>query len=44
MNLAKDAGLTKSQLNQQCIQTFGSVLDYISRKDASTLIESLRQQ
>ncbi len=44
MSLAKDAGMTKSQLNQQCVQTFGSVLDYISRKDASSLIESLRQQ
>ncbi len=44
MNLAKDASMTKAQLNQHCVQTYGSVLDYLSRKDASNLIDSLRQQ
>jgi len=44
MNLAKDRGMNKAQLNQHCVQTYGSVLDYLSRKDASSLIESLRQQ
>jgi len=29
INLAKDAGMTKSQLNQHCVQTYGSVLDNI---------------
>jgi len=29
INLAKDAGMTKSQLNQHCVRTYGSVLDNI---------------
>lgn len=44
MNLANDAGMTKAQLNQHCVQTYGSILDYLNRKDASNLIESFRQQ
>ena len=44
LDIIKEQGLTKGALNQQCVQAYGSVLDYISRKDASSLIEELLAQ
>ena len=44
LNIIKDLGMTRSELNQQCVQEYGSVLDHISRSDASTLIEKLLAQ
>jgi hypothetical protein len=41
LDIIKDMGMTKSQLNQQCVQVYGSVLDHISRHDASSLIDEL---
>lgn len=41
LNLIKDAGMTKSELNQHCTQMYGSVTDYLNRTDASTLIDWL---
>lgn len=41
LDLIKEQGMTKSQLNQQCVQVYGSVLAHISRHDASSLIDEL---
>jgi hypothetical protein len=41
MSLTKEAGMTKAQLNEHCVQAYGSVVDHISRNDASSLIEWL---
>jgi hypothetical protein len=42
LDLATGKGMTKSELNQKCLNAFGSVLDYISRSDASNLIGELQ--
>ena len=44
LNIIKDLGMTRSEINQQCAKAYGSVLDHISRSDASTLIEELLAQ
>ena len=44
LDLMKEAGMTKAQLNQHCTEIYGSVLDYINRSDASGLIDYLRSQ
>jgi hypothetical protein len=44
LGLIKDCGMTKSEFNQRCVQAYGSVLDHISRSDASSLIEELLAQ
>jgi hypothetical protein len=44
LDLITSKGMTKSQLNQQCTQIYGSVVDYINRNDASSLIDYLRSQ
>ena len=41
LDLMKEQGMTKSELNQQCVQAYGSVLAHISRNDASSLIDEL---
>ena len=41
LDLIKEQGMTKSELNQQCVQAYGSVLPHISRHDASNLIDEL---
>jgi len=44
LDIIKEQGLTKDELNPKCVQAYGSVLDHISRKDASSLIEELLAQ
>jgi recombination DNA repair RAD52 pathway protein len=44
LNLIKGLVMTRSELNQQCVKAYGSVLDHISRNDASSLIEELLAQ
>ena len=44
LDIIKDQGVTKSQINQQCVQAYGSVLAHISRNDASNLIDELLNQ
>jgi hypothetical protein len=44
LNLIKGLVMTRSELNQQCVKAYGSVLDHISRSDASSLIEELLAQ
>jgi hypothetical protein len=44
MDLLKDARMTKSELNKHCVEAYGSVVDHITRHDASSLIDWLRKQ
>ena len=42
LSLLKNKGITKSEINQKCVDVYGSVLDYLSRADASSLISELQ--
>jgi len=42
LSLIKNQGITKSEINQRCVDVYGSVLDYLSRSDASSLISELQ--
>lgn len=42
LSLAQSKGWTRKELSAHCVDVFGATLDYISRKDASSLIEKLR--
>jgi hypothetical protein len=44
MDLLKDARMTKSELNQHWVEAYGSVVDHITRHDASSLIDWLRNR
>jgi hypothetical protein len=44
MNLLKEARMTKAELNQHCVEVYGSVVDHITRHDASSLIDWLRKR
>jgi hypothetical protein len=44
MDLLKDTRMTKGELNQHCVEAYGSVVDYITRHDASSLIDWLRKR
>jgi hypothetical protein len=44
MDLLKDARMTKTELNQYCVEAYGSVVDHITRHDASSLIEWFRKR
>jgi hypothetical protein len=44
IDLLKDARMTKGELNQHCVEAYGSVVDYITRHDASSLIDWLRKR
>jgi len=41
IRLAGGRGLTRQQLNDHCVQAYGAGLDFIKRKEASALIETL---
>ncbi|MFH1980914.1 MAG: hypothetical protein ABIL58_03635 [Pseudomonadota bacterium] len=42
MSLMQTAGMTKKELNEHCVNTYGSVVDHITRADASSLIDWLQ--
>jgi len=42
LSLLKNNGITKKEINQRCVDVYGSVLDYLSRSDASSLISELQ--
>jgi len=42
ISLLKNNGITKKEINQRCVDAYGSVLDYLSRADASSLISELQ--
>ena len=44
IDLIKEAGMTKKELNDHCMEAYGSVVDHISRADASSLIDWLRSR
>jgi len=44
MDLMAEASMTKRELNQHCIEAYGSVVDHITRADASSLIDWLRKR
>jgi hypothetical protein len=44
MDLLKEARITKTELNQHCVEAYGSVVDHITRHDASSLIDWLRNR
>ncbi len=44
MDLMKQASMTKGELNKHCVEAYGSVVDHISRGDASSLIDWLRSR
>jgi len=44
IDLMKEAGMTKRELNDHCMEAYGSVVDHISRADASSLIDWLRDK
>jgi hypothetical protein len=44
MSLIQSAKMTKAELNQHCVEAYGSVVDHITRHDASSLIDWLRNR
>ena len=44
MSLIQTAKMTKTELNQHCVEAYGSVVDHITRHDASSLIDWLRNR
>jgi hypothetical protein len=44
MSLIQAAKMTKTELNQHCVEAYGSVVDHITRHDASSLIDWLRNR
>jgi hypothetical protein len=44
MDLMAEASMTKGELNKHCIEAYGSVVDHITRADASSLIDWLRNR
>ena len=41
IRLSNEKGVTRKELNDRCIGTYGSAVDYLSRAQASSLIEEL---
>lgn len=44
MSLSLERGVSKSKLNQHCLEAYAVSLDYLTRADASSLIENLLNQ
>ena len=44
MKLSNEKGLTRKELNDQCVEVYGSVVDYLNRSDASSMIENMLAQ
>jgi hypothetical protein len=42
ISLAQNRGMTRKELNDHCISAYGAGVDFITKKDASNLIEALR--
>ena len=41
MKLINENGRTRKELNEQCINTYGTAVDFLSKPDASALIKEL---
>jgi AraC-like DNA-binding protein len=44
LNLSLERGISKKELNKHCIEAFGVSVDYLSRADASSLIDQMLNQ
>ena len=44
IDLMKEAGMTKREMNDHCMEAYGAVVDHISRSDASSLIDWLHSR
>jgi hypothetical protein len=44
IDLMKEAGMTKREINDHCMEAYGAVVDHISRSDASSLIDWLHSR
>jgi hypothetical protein len=44
MKLSNAQGFTRKELNDQCVEAYGSVVDYLNRNDASSMIENMLAQ
>ena len=44
MKLSNEKGLTRKEFNDQCVEAYGSVVDYLNRNDASSMIENMLAQ
>ena len=44
LNLSLERGLAKKELNNHCLRAFGVSVDYLSRADASGLIDQMLNQ
>ena len=44
LNLSLERGLAKKELNNHCLKAFGVSVDYLSRADASSLIDQMLNQ
>ena len=41
LKIANDKGMTKKELNDQSVEIYGCVIDYLTRHNASSLIDSM---
>jgi hypothetical protein len=41
LKLANEKGMTRKELNDQCVATYGAVTDFLTRQHASSLIENM---
>jgi hypothetical protein len=41
LSLCMQKGISKAQIKQHCLEAYGAVLNYLTRSDASSLIEHL---
>lgn len=44
MRLANEKGITRRELNDRCLDSYGAVVGYLTRNDASQLIETMLAQ
>ena len=44
LKIANEKGMTRKELNDQCVETYGSVIDYLTRQNASSMIENMLAQ
>jgi hypothetical protein len=44
LKLANEKGMTRKELNDQCVATYGAVTDFLTRQHASSLIENMLAQ
>ena len=41
LKLATEKGMTRKELNDQCVATYGAVIDFLTRQNASSLIDNM---